>query len=198
MTESKGRCLQQIGGYMSKVLIFLADGFEEIEGLTVVDLLRRAQIDITTVSITDRAKVTGAHGIALDTDTTLSAVDFAKADMIVLPGGMPGTKNLEACKPLMEQVDKYASSGKKIAAICAAPTVFGHRGLLKGKKACCYPGMEGDLTGAKVSYDEVSVDGNVITSRGLGTAIPFALAIIEAFLGKAEADRIGKAIVYGA
>ena len=181
---------------MKNVLIFLADGFEEIEGLTVVDLLRRAGTDITTVSITDNAKVIGSHKIALETDTTIGAVNFGEADMIVLPGGMPGTKNLEACELLMKHVDEYAVSGKKVAAICAAPTILGHRGHLDGKKACCYPGMEGDLTGAKVSYDEVSVDGNIITSRGLGTAIPFALAIIEALTDKSTADRIGKSIVY--
>ncbi len=181
---------------MAKVLIFFADGFEEIEGLAVVDLLRRAGIDITTVSITDKSKVTGSHKISLDTDIVLDAADFDSADMLVLPGGMPGTKNLEACDRLMAQVDRFAADGKKIAAICAAPTIFGHRGLLKGKKACCYPGMEGDLTGADVSYDEVSVAGNIITSRGLGTAIPFALAIMESLTDKATADRIGKAVVY--
>ncbi len=184
---------------MAKVLIFLADGFEEIEGLTVVDLLRRAGIDITTVSITDKPRVTGSHKISLDTDTILNDVSFDVADMLVLPGGMPGTRNLEACDRLMSEVDRFAgNSAKKIAAICAAPTIFGHRGLLHGKKACCYPGKEGDLTGAKVSFDEVSVDGNIITSRGLGTAIPFSLAIIEALTDKATADKIGKAVVYRA
>ena len=181
---------------MSKILVFLADGFEEIEGLTVVDLCRRAGIDVTTVSITDKAEVVGSHSIALKTDTTIDAADFSSADMIVLPGGMPGTKHLEACDRLMSQVDAFIADGKKVAAICAAPTVLGHRGLLKGKKACCYPGMEGELTGAEVSYDAVSVAGNIITSRGLGTAIPFALAIIEALTDKATADRISKSVVF--
>ena len=181
---------------MSKMLVFLADGFEEIEGLTVVDLCRRAGIDVTTVSITDKAEVVGSHNIALKTDTTIDAADFSNADMIVLPGGMPGTKHLEACDRLMSQVDAFITGGKKVAAICAAPTVLGHRGHLKGKKACCYPGMEGELTGAEVSYDAVSVAGNIITSRGLGTAIPFALAIIEALTDKATADRISKSVVF--
>ncbi len=181
---------------MRKVLIFLADGFEEIEGLTVVDLCRRACIDITTVSITDKAEVVGSHGIALKTDTTIDAADFTGADMIVLPGGMPGTKHLEVCDKLMNQVDAFISGGKKVAAICAAPTILGRKGQLNGKKACCYPGMEGELTGAEVSYDAVSVAGNIITSRGLGTAIPFTLAIIEALADKNTADRIATSVVY--
>ncbi len=181
---------------MSKILIFMAEGFEEIEGLTVVDLCRRAGIDITMVSITDKAEVVGSHGIELKTDTVLDAADFASADMIVLPGGMPGTKNLEACEKLMTQVDDFVAKGKSVSAICAAPTILGHRGHLQGLKACCYPGLEGELKGADVSYDEVSVSGNIITSRGLGTAIPFALAIIEAMSDKSTADRIGQSVVY--
>ena len=181
---------------MSKVLVFLADGFEEIEGLTVVDLCRRAGIETETVSITDRPSVVGSHGIEIGTDTTLSAADFASADMLVLPGGMPGTKNLEACAPLMDKVDEFIATGRKVSAICAAPTILGHRGHLKGLKAGCYPGLEGQLTGADVSFDKVSVAGNIITSRGLGTAIEFALAIIETLTDKSTADRIGESVVY--
>lgn len=181
---------------MSKVLIFLADGHEEIEALTVVDLLRRAGIDIETVSITGKKEVTGSHRITTIADTLFEDANFDMADMLVLPGGMPGTKNLEAFVPLMEKIDSFAEAEKNISAICAAPTVFGRRGLLKGRKACCYPGMEGDLLGADVSMEEVSVDGNIITSRGLGTAIPFALAIIEKLSNKENADKIANAIVY--
>lgn len=181
---------------MNKVLIFLADGCEEIEALTVVDMLRRAQIDITTVSISDKTEVVGSHQIKIVADTTINKVSFEDADMLVLPGGMPGTKNLEACEALMTQVKAFNSNGKYIAAICAAPTVFGRAGLLVGKKACCYPNMEGDLKGAKVSYDNVCVDGNVITSRGMGTAIEFALKIIEIFSGKETADKLAKGVVY--
>lgn len=181
---------------MAKVLIFLADGFEEIEGLTVVDILRRAGIDVITVSITDKDEVVGSHKIRLTADTTIGALDFTKGDMIVLPGGMPGTKNLEACDSLMQQVDAYIKEGKKVSAICAAPKILGHRGHLKGIKACCYPGLEGELAGAEVSYDAVSVAGNIITSRGLGTAIPFALAITESLIDKAMADKIADSVVY--
>lgn len=181
---------------MAKVLIFFAEGFEEIEGLTVVDLLRRAGIDITTVSITDKNEVTGSHNISVRTDTIINSADFAGSDMIVLPGGMPGTRNLEACDKLMEQVDEYIAGGKRVSAICAAPTILGHRGHLSGRKACCYPGLEGELKGADTSTDPVSVAGNIITSRGLGTAIPFALAIIEALSDKATADKIATSVVY--
>ena len=182
---------------MGKVLIFLADGHEEIEALTVVDLLRRAGIEIETVSITGKREVTSSHKVTIIADKLLDEVDFDKADMLVLPGGMPGTLNLEACEPLMKQVRAFNEKGKYIAAICAAPTVFGRAGLLKGKKACCYPDMEGDLKGAKVSYDHVCVDGNVITSRGMGTAIEFGLAIIEKFQGKDAADSMATKVVFG-
>lgn len=181
---------------MSKVFIFLADGHEEIEALTVVDLLRRAGIDITMVSISDSKTVTSSHKVTVIADKTFSEIDCTEADMLVLPGGMPGTKNLEAFAPLMEQIDEFAKTGRNISAICAAPTVFGHRGLLQGRKACCYPGMEGDLTGAEVSYDTVTVDDNIITSRGMGCAIDFSLAIIEKLIDKETADKIAKAVVY--
>ncbi len=181
---------------MSKVLIFLAEGHEEIEALTVVDLLRRAKIDIDTVSITGQRQVTGSHGITSTADKLFEEADFEEADMLVLPGGMPGTLNLEAYEPLMNQVRAFNAADKYIAAICAAPTVFGRAGLLEGKKACCYPDMEGDLLGADVSYDPVSVAGKTITSRGMGTAIEFGLTIIETFQGKEAADAMAAKIVY--
>lgn len=182
---------------MGKVFIFLADGHEEIEALTVVDLARRAGIDIVTVSIKSERMVTGSHKIPIMADVCFDEIDCSEADMLILPGGMPGTKNLEAYEPLMAQIDAFAAAGKNISAICAAPTVFGHRGLLKGVKACCYPGMEGDLTGADVTFDTVAVDGNIITSRGMGCAIDFALAIIAKLIDSETADRIAKSVVYG-
>ena len=181
---------------MSKVLVFLAQGFEEIEGLTVVDLGRRAGLDIKTVSITGENVVTGARGIPVVADVLFDDADIDSADMLVLPGGMPGTKNLEAYEPLMAKVDAFAAGDKYIAAICAAPTVFGHRGLLKGKNACCYPGMEGDLVGASANENSVNIDGKIITSRGLGTAIDFSLAIISELIDQATADKIGASVVY--
>lgn len=183
---------------MKQIAIFLAEGFEEIEGLTVVDILRRAGLTIDMVSITGSVKVTGSHGIEITADKTISATDFTTLDMIVLPGGMPGTKNLESCESLMKQVDTFAKEEKYLAAICAAPSIYGHRGLLSGKRACCYPGFESHLTGAKVTAAEVSVDGHMITSRGMGTAIPFALAIVETFCGKEKAEELAKSIIYKA
>ena len=118
---------------MKQIAIFFAEGFEEIEGLTVVDILRRAGLTIDMVSITGSVKVTGSHGIEITADKTISATDFTKLDMIVLPGGMPGTKNLENCEALMKQVDAFAKEEKYLAAICAAPSIYGHRGLLSGK-----------------------------------------------------------------
>ncbi len=181
---------------MSKVLIFMAEGHEEIEALTVVDLLRRAGIDICMVSITGDKKVTGSHGITTVCDKLIETVNFDDADMLVLPGGMPGTLNLGNCELLMDQVHGFNTSKKGLAAICAAPTVFGKAGLLEGKKATCYPGIEGDLKGAITSTDAVCHDGHIITSRGLGTAIPFALEIIRTFQGDEAAEKLAKSIVY--
>ncbi len=187
---------------MNKATIFLANGFEEIEALTVVDLCRRAGIEITMAAVTkdicmgEDVCVTGSHGISVKADIVLSEVKFEEMDMLVLPGGMPGTKNLEANEMLMEKLDAFYKAGKCVAAICAAPSIFGHRGYLTGRNACCYPGNEGELAGAVVTENAVEADGHVITSRGLGTAIPFALAIVEHFCGKARADELAKAIVY--
>ena len=193
---------------MSKIAIFLAPGFEEIEALTVVDLCRRVGIEVTMAAVVDNITeetgtddkagvlVTGSHGIAVKADAMLAEVDFDSLDMIVLPGGMPGTKNLEACETLMAQLDVFYKSGKNIAAICAAPSIFGHRGYLNGRNACSYPGFEGHLTGAHVTENPVEVSEHVITSRGLGTAIPFALAIVEHFCGMESAEELAKGVVY--
>lgn len=181
---------------MKKVLVFLAEGFEEIEALTPVDLLRRASVDVELVSINDVKIVIGARGIEVVADKTISEADFDSADMIVLPGGMPGTINLENCSALMNQVDQFISKEKYVGAICAAPTILGHKGYLKGKKACCYPGMQDQLAGAMVVYDEVAVDKNIITSRGMGTAAAFALKLVELLVDEKAAENLGKAVVY--
>ena len=181
---------------MAKTAIFLADGFEEIEALTVVDLLRRAGIEITMVSIMGKRSVEGSHNITVMADELLEDLDFDSYDMLILPGGMPGTTNLDNCEPLKAKIREFNDKGKLLSAICAAPTVFGGMGILKGKKATCYPGREGDLTGADVQTTDVVKDGNFITSRGMGTAIPFGLAIIEAFQGVEAAADMGKKIVY--
>lgn len=179
-----------------RVCVFLADGFEEIEGLTVVDLLRRAGIEVTTVSVTKEYTIHGAHGIDVLADKMFDEVEYGEQDMFVLPGGMPGTINLKEHKGLEELLKKFHQKDKYLAAICAAPSVFGQYGFVNGKKATCYPGFEEMLEGAQVVKDAVAIDGNIITSRGMGTAIPFSLSLIEVLNSKEKADEIGKSILY--
>ena len=133
---------------MSRVYVFLADGFEEIEGLTVVDILRRAGVDTTTVSIMERRNVMGSHKIPVTADACFDEVDFSEGELLVLPGGMPGSKYLAEHKALGALLKDYAEHGRKVAAICAAPGVLGGLGILKGKKAVCYPGFEEQLKGS--------------------------------------------------
>ena len=176
--------------------VFFAEGFEEIEALTVVDLTRRAGIETKMISVTGENRVTGSHGITVTMDQRLEEVDFQQLEMLVLPGGMPGTLNLKGCTLLTEQVKSFEKEGKYIAAICAAPTIFGSLGLLKGRKVCCYPGMEEQLEGAEIVYDPYVVSEKVITSRGMGTAIEFGLCIIAELKGREAAEQLSKAIVY--
>ncbi len=183
---------------MRKAAVFLATGYEEIEALTVVDLCRRAGVETDMVSVTGEREVTGSHGISVAADQILAQIAFSEYDMLILPGGMPGTKNLEAQEALMEQIDAFAEAGKYIAAICAAPSIFGHRGILQGRRACCYPSFESHLAGAEVTQNPVEISGNVITSRGMGTAIPFGLAIVGVLAGKEAADRLAEGIVFQA
>ena len=181
-----------------KAYIFLADGFEDIEGLTVVDLLRRAGIDIKTVSIKETTQIQTSHGITMLTDTTFAETDFADADMLVLPGGMPGTKYLAGYKPLTDLLTDFNNKGKKIAAICAAPSVFSGLGFLKDRKATSYPSFMEILSkdGAVTSEDSVVVDGNITTSRGLGTAVDFALSLISQLENEEKAKEIAESVVY--
>jgi 4-methyl-5(b-hydroxyethyl)-thiazole monophosphate biosynthesis len=181
---------------MAKVYIFLADGYEEIEGLTVVDLLRRASIDITMVSITGNINVTGSHQITTLADVLFDEVDYSDADMLVLPGGMPGTKNLLEHKGLDQLLKEFHAKGKQLAAICAAPRVLGTKGILIGKQATCYPGNEEDLLGAQVVNTSVVTDGNITTSKGMGTAIDFSLSLIRTLKGEEESAKIAKMIQY--
>ena len=181
---------------MSSAVMFLADGFEEVEALTAVDLLRRAGVEVTTVSISGQLSVTGRSRISVLADTVFDEAETGMADLLILPGGQPGTSNLMKHEGVAAALKKAAADGRKTAAICAGPTVLGHLGLLKGRKAACYPGCEGGLDGAEVLEEKVVTDGNVITSRGAGTAVPFALALIEALEGREEADRIAESIVW--
>lgn len=181
---------------MAKTAIFLADGFEEIEGLTVVDILRRAGVENTMVSIMGRRNVMGSHNIEVKADALFEEMDFTDYDMLILPGGGLGKDNLEAFEPLMKLLDRYYEEGKWVCAICASPSIFGHRGYLKGRKACAYPGFEPELTGADVVMEEAVIDGNVITGAGMGCSAAFALAIVEAYVGHDTACDLAKKIVY--
>lgn len=180
---------------MKKVYLFLAYGFEEVEALTAADLLRRAGAEVITVSISSSNAVTGAHSIPVVADIKLDESAFDDADAIVLPGGLPGVDNLKACRKLTDIINKNNEQGKYICAICAAPMILGGMGLLQGKKATCYPGCEGALTGAVTSEDRVCVDGNIITSRGVGTAIDFASEIIKVLFGAEKSAEIRKSVL---
>lgn len=182
---------------MKKIAVFFATGYEEIEALTVVDLCRRANIQTTMVSVTGERRVIGSHDISVEMDALLEEVDFSTFNMMVLPGGLPGTTNLEKNEMLMTALDTHYNLDKWVAAICAAPSIFGHRGYVKNKKAGIYPGLEKELIEANVSFDSVSIDGNMITSRGMGTAISFSLSIIEALESKEAADLWKEKIVFG-
>ncbi len=181
---------------MGKALVFLADGFEEIEGLTVVDLLRRAGVETQTVAVTGSTEVTGSHGIPIRADVLFEDMDDSGAELYVLPGGMPGTKHLAAHAELGKLLTDAAASGKKVAAICAAPSVLGGLGLLKGRRATSYPGFEEQLVGAELSTDPVVVSGNITTSRGMGTAIPFGLELVAQLKGRDAADKLADGIVF--
>lgn len=181
---------------MSEAAMFFGTGYEEVEALAVIDLLRRGGIEVDMVSITGERKVTGSHNITVEMDCLFDEVAFDKVSMLILPGGMPGTKNLEAYAPLMEQVDKFYEQKKALAAICAAPSIFGHRGMLKGRNACCYPSFETHLEGAKVSRNPCEVSEHIITARGLGCAVDFGLAIITYLRDEETAKQIAEAIVY--
>lgn len=181
---------------MSKVYVFMADGTEEVEALTVVDLLRRAKVDVVTVSVMGRKQIVSSHAIGIETDELYGASDYADGDMIVLPGGMPGTTHLKEHEKLRKVLKEYHAAGKYLAAICAAPSVLGWNGLLEGKKAICYPGFEEELTGAVVTNQAVVTDGQFITSKGLGTAIAFSLELITILVGSETAEAIAKGIQY--
>ena len=180
---------------MSLVYVFFADGFEEVEALTTVDLLRRAGEDVRMVSIMGRKTVTGSHNISVDCDMVFEEIGKT-ADLLVLPGGLPGTDHLREHRELADLLTEQYQDGRYVAAICAAPSVLAGLGFLKNKKATSYPGcVDASQCGSYVE-EPVAVDGNVITSRGVGTAIPFALALFELLESKEEAEKIAASIVY--
>lgn len=183
---------------MYQSYIFLAQGFEETEALTVVDVLRRASVEIATVSVTRDKAVTGAHGITVLADKTFGEADLANAQWLICPGGMPGSTNLHEFAPLDEALKAHNSRGGFIAAICAAPAVvLAPAGVLKGKKATCYPGFEDALAegGATATFDRVVCCDNVITANGPATAMDFALAIVESTCGKEVASNVAAGLL---
>lgn len=180
---------------MKKVFAFLADGFEEVEALAVIDLLKRAKVDTVMVSIMDTLTVTGAHKIQVIADKLYSEIDYKEADLLFLPGGGTGTKNLKAHKELADALLDFASDDtKRIAAICAAPSVLGLLNILNGKKAVCYPGFEDQLLGAEVVADGVVTDGRITTAKGMGVSIELGLELIKLLIDKETADTIKEQI----
>lgn len=174
--------------------IFLADGFEEIEALAPIDLLRRAGHPITVVGVTGKT-VCGTHGIKVEADVTISEASKDDIDMVILPGGMPGADNLQKSPEVNEYIDLANKNGAYIAAICAAPKILGARGLLIGKKAVCYPGFECELKGATVSNERVVRDGNIITAIGMGAALEFSLEIVSVLVSKEMSNKLRKGIL---
>ena len=172
------------------VFIFLADGFEEIEAITPIDIFRRAGIEVTIISVTEEKLVRGSHNISILADKIFNEADFSVNDLLYLPGGMPGTRNLGAHEGLKTLILKQAGENKKIAAICAAPSVLGKLGLLNGKEAICYPGFEDQLEGAVLSNEKIVESGFIITAMGAGVALQFALRLVEILKGKELADKI--------
>ena len=179
---------------MSKVYAFMANGLEEIECLAVVDILRRADVECETVSITAEREVIGSHGIRVITDRCWEEIAISESDVLFLPGGMPGTKYLGGFAPLCEALKKHAAAGGRVAAICAAPSVLGDLNLLVGKKATCYPGFEEKLLGATYVSDGVVTDGNVTTARGMGFAIDLGLELVRLLNGEERARELKAAI----
>ncbi len=179
---------------MSKVCCFMADGLEEVEALSVVDILRRGGIEVSLVSVMGKKEITGSHKIQIVTDCLIEDVDFDNVDMIFLPGGIPGTPNLKANKLLCEKIIEFNEQGKLLAAVCAAPSIFGELGLLKGKKATSYPGFEEKLIGATYVTARVVTDGNITTSRGLGTSLELGLRLLEIFTSKEVAEDMARKV----
>jgi len=180
---------------MKNLYIHLAEGFEETEAVTIIDVLRRAGLNVISVSITGNRMVKGSHNIEIKADILFEEVDFSTGEMIILPGGMPGSKNLNEHEGLKNQIIDYQKHGKYLAAICAAPIVFGNLGILKGKKVVCYPGYESHLVGAEVRSNPYIVDNNIITGRGVGAALQFSLEIVRILKGEESAIQLRKAML---
>ena len=180
---------------MEKIAVHLAEGFEEIEATSIIDVLRRAEFEVTVVSVTGNPEVTGSHQIKITADKLIEAVDYNKIDMIVLPGGMPGAKNLKNHNLLRNKILDFNKQGKPLGAICAAPIVLGDLGILEGKTVTCFPGFEPEVKGADITGNSVEQTGKIVTGKGAGVAIHFALKIVQMLKGKETANQLGKKMV---
>ncbi len=180
---------------MKKAFVHFAEGFEEIEALTIIDVLRRAEIPTEMVSVTGHRQVTGAHGITVVTDMVFEDANYNESAMVILPGGMPGSKNLQDHSGLAEVLKEKAGNNEPVAALCAAPMVLGELGLLEGKQAVCYPGFESHLKGAEVKSDLAVKSGNIITGKGPGAALNFALEIVKELKGAETANALAEGMI---
>ncbi|MCD8237729.1 MAG: DJ-1/PfpI family protein [Clostridiales bacterium] len=169
---------------MKKVYIFLGDGFETVEALMSVDVLRRGGVDVETVSIMNDIKVLSSHNVEVKADIMLKDAELDSCEMMILPGGLGGTNNIKANDKLISALKAQAEKGKYVCAICAAPSALGINGILKGKKATVYPGFEAEMKGAEVTGENVTVDGNIITGKGPGMALEFALTLLNTLKGE--------------
>jgi 4-methyl-5(b-hydroxyethyl)-thiazole monophosphate biosynthesis len=177
------------------IYMFLADGFEEVEALCPLDILRRAGLEVTTVGVGGKDTVRGSHGIVVQADIPDVMFRAAKPDMIILPGGMPGSDNLDKSRIVDAAVRAAYKNGAFLAAICAAPLVLGHRGVLKGKRAVCFPGFEDELVGANIDTENTVVrDGNVVTAKGMGAAFDFGLELVKCLCNAEVADSIKRSV----
>jgi 4-methyl-5(b-hydroxyethyl)-thiazole monophosphate biosynthesis len=181
---------------MKEIYLFLAEGFEEVEALTVVDIIRRGGLNIKTVSTTGELTVTSSHNVKITADLLFKDVDTSNASMMVLPGGMPGALNLERHAGLRTALLAQFHAGKPLAAICAAPLVFGHLGILEGKRATCYPGFDKELKGATYTGELVTVDGNITTGKGPAAAMKFGFTILAYFAGEEKATEVMSGMLF--
>lgn len=179
-----------------KFYVFLADGFETVEALGVVDILRRGKIDVCTVSINNTKEVISSHNIPVIADILFNESDYSDGVGLLIPGGLKGVENLEAHEELAKIIDAYAGEDKYVTAICAGPSILGHHGLLNGKKATCYPGFEEELTGAVCNGAAYEADGKFITGKGMGKTLEFALAILENLTDEETAKHVAQSTMF--
>ncbi len=181
---------------MKPIYLFMAEGSEELEALGVVDILRRAELPVQIVSVTGERIVKGSHGVGIEADLLLKDVDWDEAALLILPGGLPGTYNLANCIGMCESIRRYYLTGRPLAAICAAPLIYGRMGMLNGVKATCYPGFEAELDGAHYTAALVERDGQFITGKGPAAVFEFAYALVELMCGAEKAAALRAGMLY--